>query len=64
MNPFTLTKASPFKEQWHWRPPSQSIGNNFSPAAANIQLDKLARFSDIGQLLGGKEACKEEPSGG
>ncbi|TPP61489.1 Dynein heavy chain axonemal [Fasciola gigantica] len=64
MNPFTLTKASPFKEQKHWRPPSQSIGNNFSPAAVDIQLDMLARFNNIGQTPRGKEICKDEPSEG
>ncbi|THD19780.1 Dynein heavy chain axonemal [Fasciola hepatica] len=64
MNPFTLTKASPFKEQKHWRPPSQSIGNNFSPAAVDIQLDMLARFNNIGQTPRGKEICKDEPGEG
>ncbi|CAH8618645.1 unnamed protein product [Heterobilharzia americana] len=36
MNAFSLTQASPFKEQKYWRSPSQSIGNNFSPNAANL----------------------------
>ncbi|CAL8075896.1 unnamed protein product [Calicophoron daubneyi] len=60
MNPFTLTKAQPFKEQRHWRPPSQSIGNNFSPQAVNISLNKLAHVSDLTQIINVKGACRVE----
>nr|CAH8868286.1 unnamed protein product [Trichobilharzia regenti] len=47
MNPFSLTQASPFKEQEHWRSPSQSIGNNFSPNAANLSMRSLAKYSNL-----------------
>ncbi|CAH8492971.1 unnamed protein product, partial [Dicrocoelium dendriticum] len=59
MNPFSLTRAAPFKEQRHWRPPSQSIGNNFSPLASNIFINKLAAVSDITQLRSSKFICNE-----
>ncbi|KAF8565462.1 Dynein heavy chain 3 axonemal [Paragonimus westermani] len=58
MNPFSLTRAAPFKEQKHWRPPSQSIGNNFSPSAADIPLNKLHRISDITQIVNVKSQCR------
>ncbi|KAG5443966.1 Dynein heavy chain 3, axonemal [Clonorchis sinensis] len=64
MNPFSLTQASPFKEQKHWRPPSQSIGNNFSPAAADISLNKLAHVSDISRNVGSRGVCREEQEKG
>ncbi|VDN09030.1 unnamed protein product [Dibothriocephalus latus] len=38
---FTMTRAAPFKDQRFHRPPSQTIGSNFSPAAAHLQLDRL-----------------------
>ncbi|KAF5404423.1 hypothetical protein PHET_02178 [Paragonimus heterotremus] len=64
MNPFSLTRAAPFKEQKHWRPPSQSIGNNFSPSAADIPLNKLHRVSDLTQIVNARGQCREATEGG
>ncbi|KAA3677197.1 dynein heavy chain, axonemal [Paragonimus westermani] len=57
MNPFSLTRAAPFKEQKYWRSPSQSIGNNFSPSAADIPLNKLHRVSDLSQIVNVRIQC-------
>ncbi|CAG5890773.1 unnamed protein product [Menidia menidia] len=35
------TLAVPFKEQHHHQTPSESIGNNYSPAAKHLRISKL-----------------------
>lgn len=37
------TRAAPFKEEKHHRSPSESIGNNFTPAANNLKLKFLRK---------------------
>ncbi|EUB58894.1 Dynein heavy chain 3, axonemal [Echinococcus granulosus] len=49
---FTLTRAAPFKDQKFHRPPSQSIGSNYSPAAAKLQLDRLPPQSRLPEFAG------------
>ncbi|CAH8611141.1 unnamed protein product [Schistosoma intercalatum] len=60
MNSFTLTKASPFKEQKYWRSPSQSIGNNFSPNAANLSMQSLAKCDGLFKIRPRKRKEKDE----
>lgn len=60
MNSFTLTKASPFKEQKYWRSPSQSIGNNFSPNAANLSMQSLAKCDGLFKIRSRKIKEKDE----
>ncbi|CAH8660135.1 unnamed protein product [Schistosoma rodhaini] len=60
MNAFTLTKASPFKEQKYWRSPSQSIGNNFSPNAANLSMQSLAKCDGSVRIRPRKRKEKDE----
>ncbi|KAH8862794.1 Dynein heavy chain 3, axonemal [Schistosoma japonicum] len=55
MNAYTLTKASPFKEQKHCRPPSQSIGNNFSPYAANLSMQNIVKYGGLSKKCNKKE---------
>lgn len=35
------TKCAPYKEQHLFRTPSESIGNNYSPAAANLKVHSM-----------------------
>ncbi|XP_069036810.1 dynein axonemal heavy chain 3 isoform X1 [Lepisosteus oculatus] len=35
------TLAVPFKEQWHHRTPSESIGSNYTPTACHLKIRKL-----------------------
>ncbi|XP_008419893.1 dynein heavy chain 3, axonemal isoform X1 [Poecilia reticulata] len=39
----TFRVSVPFKEQRHHRAPSESIGNNYSPKAQDLKIDKLTR---------------------
>ncbi|CAH8646697.1 unnamed protein product [Heterobilharzia americana] len=59
MNAFSLTQASPFKEQKYWRSPSQSIGNNFSPNAANLSILTLAKCGSLSKSVRKKEREKD-----
>ena len=34
-------RCAPYKEQQHFRTPSESIGNNYSPAAANLKVHTM-----------------------
>ncbi|KAL5104808.1 hypothetical protein TcWFU_000288 [Taenia crassiceps] len=49
---FTLTRAAPFKDQKFHRPPSQSIGSNYSPGAARLQLNRLPPRSQLSEFTG------------
>ncbi|KAJ3276290.1 Dynein heavy chain 3, axonemal [Terramyces sp. JEL0728] len=40
---FSWTKAAPYKEEKHHRMISDSIGNNFSPAAANLSMKQISK---------------------
>ncbi|CAH8294613.1 unnamed protein product, partial [Schistosoma turkestanicum] len=60
MNASTLTKASPFKEQKHCRPPSHSIGNNFSPNAANLSMQNLTKSGEISKIRAKLTKKKDE----
>ena len=37
------TKAAPYKETPHHRSPSESIANNYSPAAQDLKIKELSR---------------------
>jgi dynein heavy chain len=40
---FSWTKAAPFKEEQYYRNVSDSIGNNYSPAAADLKMRELGK---------------------
>ncbi|KAJ3098250.1 Dynein heavy chain 3, axonemal [Phlyctochytrium planicorne] len=42
---FSWTKAAPFKEERHYRAISDSIGNNYSPAACDLNVKHLYKRS-------------------
>jgi hypothetical protein len=42
MNAMSWTMASPLKEQRHHRTPSQSIGNNYTPAVQQLKIKTMA----------------------
>jgi len=41
MKPSSWTKAAPYKETPFHRTPSESIANNYSPAAQNLKINTL-----------------------
>ena len=47
-NEQSWTKCAPYKEQRHFRTPSESIGNNYSPGAADLKLEYCAQAARLG----------------
>ena len=44
MNGTSWTLAAPFKEQKHFRTPSESIANNYTPTAGELKIQDLVKM--------------------
>lgn len=51
IKPTSWTRAAPFKEEKHYRTPSESIANNYTPSASDLKIRALR-----------KRKCKDQPA--